>query len=83
MVVRNGEETKFNCVVGNRSRIFKNLENPSKNAEYSLPMIIIQRTGITKNNDRLTNINNEVKYATHSGRLNYNLYTPVPIDITF
>ena len=66
MVVRNGEETKFKCVVGNRSRIFKNLENPSKNAEYSLPMIIIQRTGITKNNDRLTNINNEVKYATHS-----------------
>ena len=82
-MIRNGEETKFNCVIGNRSRIFKNLENPNKNGEYSLPMIIIQRTGITKNNDRLTNVNNEVKYASHSGKLNYNLYTPVPIDITF
>lgn len=46
-------------------------------------MIIIQRTGITKNNDRLANINNEVKYAAHSKQLNYNLYTPVPIDIAF
>ena len=46
-------------------------------------MIIIQRTGITKNNDRLANVNNEVKYATHSSSLNYNLYTPVPIDISY
>lgn len=79
----NGEESRFQCVIGNRSRIFKNLENPNKNSVYSLPMIIIQRTGITRNNDRLTNINNEVKYATHSRELNYNLYTPVPIDIAF
>lgn len=80
---RNNEETKFSCVIGNRSRIFKNWENPSKNAEYKLPMIIIQRTGITKNNDRLTNVNNEVKYSSHSQITNYNLYTPVPIDITY
>jgi hypothetical protein len=82
-VVRDGQEVPFQCVIGNRSRIFKGLENPNKNGMYSLPMIIIQRTGITKNNDRLTNVNNEVKYASHSGRLNYNLYTPVPIDISF
>lgn len=62
----NGEESKFRCVIGNRSRIFKNLENPNKNGLYSLPMIIIQRTGITKNNDRLTNINNEVKHSSSS-----------------
>jgi hypothetical protein len=36
-----------------------------------------------KNNDRLANINNEVKYSTHSSRLDYNLYTPVPIDISY
>jgi len=59
------------------------LENPNKNGECSLPIIIIQRTGITKNNDRLTNVYNEVKYASHSGALNYNLFTPVPIDITY
>ena len=86
----NGEVVNFKCVIGNRSRIFKNLENPDKNGLYSLPMIIIQRTGITKNNDRLTNVNNEVKYAPHSKMLNFrnfpqilNLYTPVPIDITY
>ena len=73
----------FNCVLGNRSRIFKNLENPTKDSMYKLPLIIIQRTGVTKNNDRLSNINNEVKYSTHSSRLDYNLYTPVPIDITY
>lgn len=82
-VWRGNEETKFKCVIGNRSRIFKNLENPNKNGEYPLPLIIVQRTGISKNNDRLTNVYNEVKYATHSGQLNYNLFTPVPIDINY
>lgn len=80
---KNGQKTNFLCVLGNRSRIFKHLENPEKNSMYKLPMIIIQRTGITKNNDRLANVNNEVKYATHSSRLDYNLYTPVPVDITY
>jgi hypothetical protein len=82
-IEKDGKRTKFQCVLGNRSRIFKHLENPEKNSMYKLPMIIIQRTGITKNNDRLANVNNEVKYATHSSRLDYNLYTPVPIDITY
>jgi hypothetical protein len=80
---KDGKEIKFKCVFGNRSRIFKNLENPTKDAMYSLPLIVINRTGIVKNNDRLANINNEVKYATHSSRLDYNLYTPVPIDIAY
>lgn len=82
-VIKRNEEIPFKCVIGNRSRIFKNLENPEKNGEYTLPMIIIQRTGITKNSDRLTNINNEVKYSSHSKRINYDLYTPVPIDINY
>ena len=59
-VVRNGEDVKFACVIGNRSRIFKNLENPTKGGMPTLPMIIIQRTGISKNNDRLTNVYNDV-----------------------
>jgi len=46
-------------------------------------MIIIQRMGITKNSSRLANVYNEVKYAPHPSRLNYNLFTPVPIDITY
>ena len=82
-IVKNGKVTKFSCVLGNRSRIFKNLENPEKSAEYKLPMIIIQRTGIQKNNDRLANMNNEVKYAPHSKMRSYDLYTPVPVDISY
>jgi hypothetical protein len=69
--------------LGNRSRIFKHLENPTKDSIYKLPLIVIHRTGLVKNNDRLANINNEVKYSTHSSRLDYNLYTPVPIDISY
>lgn len=46
-------------------------------------MIIIQRTGITKNNDRLANMNNEVKYAPHPKMRSKDLYTPVPIDISY
>ena len=82
-ITKNGKTTNFKCVLGNRSRIFKNLENPTKSAEYSLPMIIVQRTGITKNNERLANMNNEVKYAPHSKMRSYDLYTPVPVDISY
>ena len=82
-ITKNGETTKFGCVIGNRSRIFKNLENPTKSAMYSLPLIIIQRTGITKNDARLANMNNEVKYAPHSKMRSYDLYTPVPVDISY
>ena len=80
---KDGKITNVQCVIGNRSRIFKNLENPNREGEYSLPMIIVQRTGITKNDDRLTNVNNEVKYATRNNVFNYNLYTPVPRDISY
>lgn len=82
-IQQGNKRTRFSCVLGNRSRIFKSLENPDKNAIYNLPLIVIQRTGVTKNNDRLANVNNEVKYATSSRRLNYNIFTPVPIDISY
>lgn len=82
-IIKNGKKVDFKCVIGNRSRIFKHLENPEKNSMYKLPLIIIERTGITKNNDRLANVNNEVKYATNSKKLDYNLYTPVPVDISY
>lgn len=82
-ITQNNKKIKFKCLLGNRSRIFKNLENAEKNAEYELPMIIIERNGITKNDERLANVNNEVKYAQTAGRFNYNIYTPVPIDISY
>lgn len=52
-------------------------------AEFKLPMIAINRTGITRNPERLNNLHNEVKYQETSTRRNYNLYTPVPIDINY
>jgi len=74
---------KFRCVYGNRSRIFKNMENPNRNSQYNLPLIVVERTGIVKNNDRLSNMNNEIKHQNHSSRINYDIYTPVPIDISY
>ncbi len=83
-IYRDKKPIKVTCVVGNRTRIFKNMENPSKKGMYKLPMIIIQRTGITKNPERISNLNNEVKYRTSSKNgLDYNLYAPVPIDVTY
>ena len=50
---------------------------------YKLPIIVIERTGITKNDDRLANLHNEIKYRIHSKILNYDILTPVPIDIQY
>lgn len=82
-IQKQNKNVNINCVIGNRSRIFKNLENPQKQSMYKLPLIIIQRTGLTKNSDRLSNMFNEVKYATSSKKLDYNLFTPIPIDIDY
>lgn len=71
-----------NCVIGNRSRIFKHLDGTQKKG-LTLPLIVVTRTGISINSDRNTNLHNEVKQQTTKDRINYNLLTPVPIDIEF
>ena len=74
---------KVHCVFGQRSRILKNLENPSKRGNIKLPMIVINRNGFQRNGDRLNNLHNEIKYEqTSSSRLKH-LMTPVPIDINY
>lgn len=77
------EEIPVQCIIGNRSRIFKNLENPEKAGNYSLPMIIIQRNGISRNAERLTNLHNEILHSPSSKRTIYDLYSPNPIDIEY
>lgn len=77
------KEIHVKCVLGNRSRIIKNLENPTKSGTYSLPMIVIQRNGITRNPDRLTNLHNEIVHSASKSKTLYDLYTPVPIDIDY
>ena len=68
-----GEETQLqvNCVFGQRSRILKNLENPEKRGNIKVPMIIINRTGYSRNGDRLNNLHNEVKYEINSANRLY------------
>lgn len=82
---KNGEETQITvpCVFGQRSRILKNLENPEKRGNMKVPMIVINRTGYSRNGDRLNNLNNEVKYEISSIDRRYQLMAPVPVDITY
>ena len=44
-------------------------------------MITIQRTGISIATSRITNLHNEIKNQEMEGRINYDLYTPTPIDL--
>ena len=80
-----GVETQLQvpCVLGQRSRILKNLENPEKRGNIKLPMIAINRTGYSRNGDRLNNLHNEVKYEISSSDRRYQLMTPVPVDISY
>lgn len=48
-----------------------------------LPMIAIERTGYQRNSARLNNLHNEVKYEITSKNRDYNLLTPVPVDISY
>ena len=71
------------CVLGQRSRIMKGLENPNKRGNYKVPMIVINRTGFSRNGDRLNNLHNEVKYELSPGYRFLHLATPVPVDIDY
>ena len=80
-----GEEKQIvvQCVLGQKSRILKNLINPERRGNYKVPMIVINRTGYQRNGDRLNNMNNEVKYEMTSYYRKYHLMPPVPIDISY
>ena len=71
------------CTFDQKSRVLKNWENAEKRAQMTLPMITINRTGYCRNGERLNSYNNEVKYEISGKNRNYNLLTPVPIDISY
>lgn len=77
------KDTLVKCVFGNRSRIIKNWENTNKRGNMTLPLIVIKRTGYSRNSERLNNLHNEVKYEMTSKYRSYDLYTPIPIDISY
>ena len=74
---------KIPCIFGQRSRILKGMENPERKAMYKLPLIVINRTGFSRQGDRLNSLHNEVKYQITSKNRNYQLLTPVPVDISY
>lgn len=79
----NTKDIKVNCQLGQRSRIMKSWQNAERRANMKLPMIAINRTGYTRNGDRLNNMHNEVKYEISSKHRKYDLLTPIPIDISY
>lgn len=81
----NGNETQIpvTCVFGQRSRILKSLENPDRRGNMKVPMIVINRTGYSRNGERVNNINNEVKYEITSKDCRLHLMTPIPVDISY
>ena len=79
----NKKQMLVQCMLGQRSRILKGLENSDKRGNMRLPMIIINRTGYSRNSDRLNNLHNEVKYELGPAYRKYELMTPVPVDIDY
>lgn len=80
-----GKKTSYSvkCIRGNRSRIYKNLENPSKRGMYSYPMIVYSRTGISRDPERVSSLHNEILRSGNSKMIDFNLLAPNPINIEY
>ncbi len=76
-----GNEIIVPCLFSQRSRVMKNLENPDR-GKITLPAIYINRTGIERNADRVSNANEHLKSQV-GGAIDYDAYVPVPINLTF
>ena len=68
---------------GQRSRILKSIENPERKGTYKLPLICFNRTGYSRDGERLNGLHNEVKFEVSSKSRNYNYLAPVPINISY
>lgn len=77
----NKKKIRVKCLNASRSRIFKSLENPHKTM-IQPPIIAISRTGLERDSKRVTDLNNHILKQIN-GNINYDLYPPNPINITF
>lgn len=77
---RANKDRKVTVAVGTRSRIFKNLESPEK-GNITLPMIIINRTGIARDTTRVNDVNENIKALT--GSFDPNDIAGNPVDLSF
>lgn len=81
---KSGKNIIVPCVVGNRSRILKNRENPSLAPKIALPMIIVTRNGFSWDSSRSANLHLEKKLQpTSKSPLDPNKITPLPIDLNY
>lgn len=81
----NGKRKSYlvKCERGNRSRIYKNLQNPTKRGMYSYPMIVYTRTGISRDPDRVSSLHNEIIKSGSTKTIDFNLLAPNPINIEY
>lgn len=76
-----GKSIKVKLLNGRRSRIFKSLENPGR-TPIKPPLIAVVRTGLERDSERVADLNRYLLKTTGSD-INYNYYTPNPINLTF
>ena len=79
----NKKDVVVNCQFGQRSRILKSWQNAERKAMIKLPMIVINRTGYSRDSGRVNNLHNEVKYEITSKNRLYDYLTPVPVNISY
>lgn len=71
------------CIRGSKSRILKNLQNPTKRGMYTYPIIVYWRNGITRDPERVSNLHNEIIKSASRQMINFNLLAPNPINIDY
>ena len=76
----NDKSLRVSCVFGQRSRIFKDLQNPDKGAIVT-PLIIITRTGLSRDTERVSDVNEMLKKVTST--YDYNDWIPNPMNMEF
>ena len=69
------------CVYGNRGRLLKSLENGDKT--LSVPLIVLSLMGVSRDTERVNDLNTEILDQPASGPFDQSRTKPVPININF
>lgn len=82
IIKRDNTDIIVPCVLGQRSRILKFLQNP-EGTTYKLPMSTISRGNIIYDSARSSNIHNNILKKSDYAQFDPNTIQPVPIDIEY
>jgi hypothetical protein len=77
----NDKQIRVKCLNGNRSRIYKSLENPDRTS-IQPPIIAVKRTSIERDSTRVADLQRHLLKQVGTSP-NYDMYPPNPINITF